>query len=172
MNPHTTPALYNLISFLISTTELFLKLPLETILRRGQVEYLRNNTTGQRKQQHRNISSTTTSEQQDLDEDLETVVTPGPYKGLLGTAYHIIAEEGERRPRGVGGVGATTETRTTEARRKDTTSETRRKEINMTKKGQGITGLWRGWRVGMWGLVGVWGAGALGSGGGGIGTEF
>lgn len=37
------------------------------------------------------------------------------------------------------------------------------------KKGQGVTGLWRGWRVGMWGLVGVWGASALGSGGR---TEF
>ena len=26
-------------------------------------------------------------------------------------------------------------------------------------------GLWRGWRVGFWGLVGVWGAAACGGGG-------
>ena len=35
------------------------------------------------------------------------------------------------------------------------------------RKGQGIRGLWRGWRVGFWGLVGVWGAAALGGAGGG-----
>ncbi len=34
-------------------------------------------------------------------------------------------------------------------------------------KGQGIQGLWRGWRVGMWGLVGMWGANAFGAGAGG-----
>ena len=35
-------------------------------------------------------------------------------------------------------------------------------------------GLWRGWRVGFWGLVGVWGAAACGGGGGGGGggVEF
>jgi mitochondrial fusion and transport protein UGO1 len=30
------------------------------------------------------------------------------------------------------------------------------------RKGQGIEGLYRGWRVGMWGLVGVWGASFVG----------
>ncbi len=41
------------------------------------------------------------------------------------------------------------------------------------KKGQGMQGLWRGWRVGMWGLVGMWGANALGAGAGGNGvSEF
>ena len=29
-------------------------------------------------------------------------------------------------------------------------------------KGQGIEGLYRGWRVGMWGLVGIWGASFVG----------
>ena len=33
-------------------------------------------------------------------------------------------------------------------------------------------GLWRGWRVGFWGLVGVWGAVACGGGSGGAGVEF
>jgi len=39
------------------------------------------------------------------------------------------------------------------------------------RKGQGVEGLFRGWRVGMWGLVGVWGAATLG-GVGGKGGEF
>ncbi len=30
------------------------------------------------------------------------------------------------------------------------------------RRGQGIEGLYRGWRVGMWGLVGVWGASYIG----------
>ena len=37
------------------------------------------------------------------------------------------------------------------------------------RKGQGIAGLYRGWRVGMWGLIGVWGSGFVG--GMGIGLE-
>ena len=40
------------------------------------------------------------------------------------------------------------------------------KDINLSKKkrrkGQGIEGLYRGCRVGMWGLIGVWGAGWMG----------
>lgn len=35
------------------------------------------------------------------------------------------------------------------------------KKAQAGKKGQGVAGLWRGWRVGMWGLIGVWGAAAL-----------
>lgn len=30
------------------------------------------------------------------------------------------------------------------------------------QRGQGFEGLYRGWRVGMWGLVGVWGASFIG----------
>jgi len=32
------------------------------------------------------------------------------------------------------------------------------------RRGQGAAGLIRGWRIGFWGLAGVWGAGALGPG--------
>ena len=31
--------------------------------------------------------------------------------------------------------------------------------------GQGLPGLWRGWKVNWWGLVGLWAAGVLGGGG-------
>ena len=87
----------------------------------------------------------------------------GPYRGLVGTIYHIVFEEGERGGRadvvrGTGGapalkVGAVGQ------------GQQRR------RKGQGLEGLWRGWRVGMWGLVGMWGATTLG-GLGGKGGEF
>jgi fusion and transport protein UGO1 len=30
------------------------------------------------------------------------------------------------------------------------------------RKGQGVQGLYQGWRLGLWSLVGVWGAGFIG----------
>lgn len=35
------------------------------------------------------------------------------------------------------------------------------KTVPKQQKGQGLPGLWRGWRVGMWGLVGMWSARAM-----------
>lgn len=73
---------------------------------------------------------------------------------------HIVYEEGKRGGRadlvkGSGGAPALKVERMGKERR----------------KGQGVEGLFRGWRVGMWGLVGVWGAATLG-GVGGKGGEF
>ena len=86
---------------------------------------------------------------------LLTTVEIGPYKGVVGTMWSIVREE-----------GITNLESLTEA---NTKSGSGRKKLG--KKGQGVEGLWRGWRVGMWGLVGVWGAGALG-GNGNSGGEF
>lgn len=33
------------------------------------------------------------------------------------------------------------------------------------RRGQGVEGLWRGWKVSWWGLVGLWGAAVVGGGG-------
>ena len=33
------------------------------------------------------------------------------------------------------------------------------------KRGQGLDGLWRGWKVSAWGLVGLWSTGLLAGGG-------
>lgn len=77
-----------------------------------------------------------------------TLLPVGPYKGIVGTIWFIIREEGTSiRP---------------EANLVPGKVELRRPA---PRKGQGIHGLWRGWRVGFWGLVGMWGAGALGGGG-------
>lgn len=76
---------------------------------------------------------------------MPTIVTPGQYKGVWGTVYHILYVEGERSEKGRDGM------------------------IRI-RKGQGVHGLVRGWRIGFWGLVGVWGAGALGAEG--KGREF
>nr|POE86634.1 mitochondrial fusion and transport protein ugo1 [Quercus suber] len=116
VSPLTTPNLWSLASFATSLTDLFLRLPLETIVRRAQVQTL-----------------------QRMEPRFSTVIAPAPYLGIGGTVYNIMYQEGE--------------TRTKDA-----------KGMVRVRKGQGISGLVRGWRVGFWGLVGVWSAGALGPG--------
>lgn len=141
----TTPSLYSIASFLTSTAELFLKLPLETLLRRAQVNALQS--------QHK--SSTAKSR----PEELRTVVAPGPYKGVFGTVYSIVYEEGHRRPKTPIEPASTTASATaTPVRRTPAPLSTEKR-----KKGQGLSGLCRGWRVGVWGLCGVWLAAAMNS---------
>jgi fusion and transport protein UGO1 len=132
IDPVLTPATYSFFKFLSRTAELFLKLPLETVLRRAQMAVL-----------------TSSSYRVQSGKEVETMVEVGPYKGVLGTMWSIVREEG-------------TSSQEIAVRGK--------KGKKVEKKGQGIEGLWRGWRVGMWGLVGVWGARAMG--GGGNGGEF
>lgn len=79
--------------------------------------------------------------------DLDTTVKIGEYRGVIGTMWMIIREEGHREEITIKG-----------------------KRVKKQEKGQGLPGLWRGWRVGMWGLVGVWTSKAL-SGNGAVG-EF
>jgi len=84
--------------------------------------------------------------------ELRTSVPVGPYKGVWGTAWWIVREEGVS-------VGAVT------ARQKGGVAKQQQQRVEkrrIVRKGQGLSGLWRGWRVGFWGLVGVWGASALG----------
>lgn len=113
--PETAPTLWSFASFGTSLSELFIRLPLETVVRRSQVNYLRES-----------------------NRDLPLIVEPAPYLGIGGTVYSIMYSEGE--------------TKTKDA-----------KGMIRVRKGQGSAGLVRGWRVGFWGLVGVWGAGSLGS---------
>lgn len=124
ITPELAPSLWSLCSFGTSLAELFLRLPLETILRRAQVQQLRQTTP-----------------------ELPLIVEPAPYLGIGGTVYSIMFSEGE--------------TRTKDA-----------KGMLRVRKGQGVPGLVRGWRIGFWGLVGVWGAGAMGPGREGGGGEF
>jgi fusion and transport protein UGO1 len=112
--PETAPTLWSVAAFSASLSELFIRLPLETIVRRSQVNYLKESS-----------------------DDLPLIVEPAPYLGIGGTVYSILYSEGE--------------TKTKDA-----------KGMIRIRKGQGSAGLVRGWRVGFWGLVGVWGAGSLG----------
>jgi fusion and transport protein UGO1 len=76
---------------------------------------------------------------------METVVDIGPYNGPFGTMWSISREEGVREEP-VPAKGA-------------------KKGKKAQKKGQGLEGLWRGWKVGFYGLAGLWATNALGSSG-------
>lgn len=118
ITPELAPSLWSLASFTTTLTELFIRLPLETIVRRAQVVEL-----------------------QKLDPETPFIIEPASYSGVWGTVYGIMYTEGETTTKAANGM-------------------------LRTRRGQGPAGLIRGWRVGFWGLVGVWGAGALGPGDG------
>jgi len=67
--------MYAIATFIGQLFELGVKLPIETVLRRGQMEVARSTKKGK---------------------EMQTIVECGPYKGLFGTMHSIIYEEGER----------------------------------------------------------------------------
>ena len=66
--------MYNIGTFGSQVAELAVKLPIETVLRRGQMAVARETSKGR---------------------EIPTIVDVGPYNGLLGTMRSIIYEEGE-----------------------------------------------------------------------------
>jgi mitochondrial fusion and transport protein UGO1 len=150
-----TPAIYSVSTFLSSTTELFLRLPLETVLRRGQVAVLKEHEREKEREAYTHLRPQSRFNKK--EEGLKTVVDVGPYKGVLGTMWFIIWEEGVSFVGPAGAAAAAAQ------------GAKGRASLGKPKKGQGVYGLWRGWRVGFWGIVGVWGAAALG---GNAGGEF
>jgi mitochondrial fusion and transport protein UGO1 len=89
------------------------------------------------------------------NQTLRTTVEIGPYRGVIGTMWSIVREEGSPN----------------QGTLVDATGKSAKGRKRAGQKGQGVEGLWRGWRVGMWGLVGVCGTTALG-GNGNCGGEF
>ena len=103
--------------------------------------------------------------------DADITIPLGQYKGLFGTMYHIVFEEGSRNPPTIAAAAHAA----TDLARSTGRAETVQRQPLLQRgrrKGQGIEGLWRGWRVGLWGLVGVWGAGLMNGSGGSRSGEF
>lgn len=85
------------------------------------------------------------------DQSIETIVPPGRYYGVFGTMYHITSAEGVRT------ISQAPSAKKTKAKSKA--------QAPVQKDGQGLEGLWRGWKVNWWGLVGLWTASVVGTGG-------
>jgi fusion and transport protein UGO1 len=163
IDPVITPSTYSFATFLSATLELFVRLPVETVLRRGQVAVLQEHENQRLSDTYRNLKQSSRNIVYGMeDEDpsvrsFQTIVEPGPYRGVFGTVWYIVREEGVQ----ISGPGAAKMNAQQQRSRIPGFSARTR-----VRKGQGIHGLWRGWRVGFWGLAGVWGAAALGGGGG------
>lgn len=157
-----SPTTFSLAKFLSATAALFINLPLETVLRRGQVavlsqpEYVRavedppqSSPVGKGGKKTKEGTAPAASE-------LETIVPVGKYDGVFGTMYTIVNEEGSR--------AAITAPRPSAAASRKVKSKPGVVE-SVYRRGQGVEGLWRGWKVSWWGLIGLWGAAVVGGGG-------
>lgn len=134
-----SPMTFSVAKFFASSAAILVKLPLETVLRRGQMAVLSS------QEFVRALGG--------KEPRLDTIVPIGRYFGVLGTMYHITSEEGTREI-----AAKPAAAKKGKGKGKSTTLPT-------VKKGQGLEGLWRGWKVNWWGLVGLWTASVVGNGG-------
>ncbi|KAJ4418623.1 hypothetical protein N0V82_005414 [Gnomoniopsis sp. IMI 355080] len=154
IDSEVSPTTFSLAKFCSATVALFVNLPLETVLRRGQVavlsspEYVRA-AEGTAKGDRKSIEDRTAATTQ-----LDIIVPPGKYDGVFGTMYTIVNEEGSKVVPTKLAVN-----RGAPKKGKAKVAET------VYRRGQGIDGLWRGWKVSWWGLIGLWGAAVVGGGG-------
>ncbi|CAN8096163.1 unnamed protein product [Discula destructiva] len=156
-----SPTTFSLAKFCSATVTLFINLPLETVLRRGQVAVLGSPeyicaAEGRSPPPTNSSSSSSSSTPRRNSEDkaaaqLEAIVAPGRYEGIFGTMYTIVNEEGSK--------ALPPTTRAAPKKGKTKIAET------VYRRGQGVEGLWRGWKVSWWGLIGLWGAAVVGGGG-------
>ncbi|KAK3945748.1 mitochondrial fusion and transport protein ugo1 [Diplogelasinospora grovesii] len=146
-----SPVTFSVAKFCTSSVALFVKLPLETVLRRGQVSVL------SRPDYIQALDAPAAKGRKGGSEQLETIVPVGQYKGVFGTMYAIVNEEGSRPVSAAKGKKPIPTPR--KAGKTTNVAET------VYRRGQGLEGLWRGWKVSWWGLVGLWSAGVLGGGG-------
>ncbi|KPI35444.1 Mitochondrial fusion and transport protein ugo1 [Cyphellophora attinorum] len=131
---HTTS--WSVATFASSVLDLSIKFPLETVLRRAQIA----TWTGMPPTPTRSSSSSSAKQKV-----VSTIVqVPQSYRGVLPTIWGIVRDEGYSESA------------------KDKTAALMGKAPRRKRKGQGIEGLYRGWRVGLWGLVGIWGSGFAG----------
>ncbi|KAF1363454.1 mitochondrial carrier [Lizonia empirigonia] len=116
IDPIITPTTYSLSTFVSSVAELFLRLPLETVLRRGQVAILQDNENRRLAAEYRQPPHPSSARDRvgetERDEDyfhtpaltkpledtslrrFHTIVAPGPYRGVVGTLWYVVREEG------------------------------------------------------------------------------
>lgn len=155
IDSEVSPTTFSLAKFCSATVALFVNLPLETVLRRGQVAVLSSPAyvragEGPLKGGRKGSEDRTAAAAQ-----LEAIVPPGKYDGVFGTMYTIVNEEGSKAvPATMAAARAASN-----KRGKTKVAET------VYRRGQGVDGLWRGWKVSWWGLVGLWGAAVVGGGG-------
>lgn len=132
LDPAMNPASWSLASFVGSALDLSIKFPLETVLRRAQIATWTSPT---------HSPPSTSSKRKAI-----TTIVPvqQSYRGIVPTMWSIVREEGYSESQ------------------KDRTAALMGRAPRRKRKGQGFEGLYRGWRVGFWGLIGIWGSSFMG----------
>ncbi|KID73596.1 Mitochondrial fusion and transport protein ugo1 [Metarhizium brunneum] len=139
IDSQVSPMTFSVAKFFASSAAILIKLPIETTLRRGQMAVL--------------CSPDYIKALGGTEQKLDTIVPIGRYNGTIGTMYHIASEEGTRENPAISNPAAKK-------------GKAKTKSFQPTHiKGQGLEGLWRGWKVNWWGLVGLWTANVVGNGG-------
>lgn len=132
LDPAVNPTSWSMATFTSSALDLSIKFPLETVLRRAQIVTWTAPTVAPPRSASKHKAVNT------------IVPVPQSYRGVLPTMWGIVRDEGYSESQ------------------KDKTAALMGKAPRRKRKGQGIEGLYRGWRVGLWGLVGIWGTGFVG----------
>lgn len=159
------PVTFSVAKFFNSSLALLVKLPLETVLRRGQAhvisttEYVRAIELGHKT----NSSEPGLPANEQAAPVMETIFPVGSYKGVVGTMTHIATEEGTSAvTSAASSSGSSTPTSYgTPSRNKSAKKGKSKIAETVYRRGQGMEGLWRGWKVSWWGLVGLWASAAL-----------
>lgn len=138
IDSQVSPMTFSIAKFCASSAVIFVKLPLETVLRRGHMAVLSG------KDYIRALGG--------KEQKLETIVPIGRYNGVFGTMAHIASAEGQREI-----ISKPAPTKRGKGKAKAS------QPVYMN--GQGVEGLWRGWKVSWWGLTGLWVASVFGNGG-------
>ncbi|KGQ01476.1 hypothetical protein PAAG_11826 [Paracoccidioides lutzii Pb01] len=180
LDPVLNPSSWNAFNFLASGLELAVRFPLETVLRRAQIATFTSPALHQQSGLQSGLlpstaqSSSSTSATSPFPGTLksssqppviETIVpTPQSYRGIVGTMWTIVYEEGTNpHALEVEQVIAQHKGHSSSSARASSAQETAAsRRAQKRRRGQGMQGLYRGWRLGMWALVGVWGSGFLG----------
>ncbi|TPX16402.1 uncharacterized protein E0L32_004051 [Thyridium curvatum] len=153
-----SPTTFSIAKFCSSAVALFVKLPIETVLRRGQMavwsspSYAASLETAPAPRVRGKEAAMKSAE-------ADVLVPLGKYDGLVGTMYKIVTQEGSRPVSAPAPPPPPKAKASGSKRGKPKIAET------VFRRGQGVEGLWRGWKVGWWGLVGLWTAGVVGGGG-------
>lgn len=148
LDPMLNPSSWSVCTFIAAGAELGIRFPLETVLRRAQIATFLSPSLRGRASSYDTLPMhrPKTPSRDTSSKPVQTIIPVShSYRGIVGTMWSIIYEEG------------TTPIRFPSATEKQPSNMQRK------KKGQGVEGLYRGWRVGMWGLIGVWGAGFMGA---------
>ncbi|KAG7289178.1 hypothetical protein NEMBOFW57_005541 [Staphylotrichum longicolle] len=134
------PTTFSVAKFCSSTVALLLKLPLETVLRRGQAQVLGEAAYVRALEGPPQPSTTKKAGDSKAAAggvagapEMETIVPVGRYDGLVGTMVAIVHEEGSS-------PAETRGKKMSAGRGKGAVAET------VYRRGQGLDGLWRGWK--------------------------